>query len=159
MTRAYDERLRAAIARYDDQLDWYEEHASRDQARFKAFQVLTVFFSTLAPVLIASGGVPAGIAAASSGAAAVCAGTLAVFNWRGNWVRFARTAEFLKSEKAHFDTRTSPAYATTLTDEQVLEAFMVRIEGAALRETGEWGAELVSTAAQPSRAPDPPRPE
>lgn len=150
MTGDYDERLRAAMERYDEQLTWYEHHASRDQSRFKAFQVLTLFFSALTPVLIACGGVPSGVEAASSAAAAVSAGAVAVFNWRGNWVRFARTAEMLKSEKAHFDTRTSPSYSPDLTDEQVFQAFMVRIEAAALRETGEWGSELTARASPTS---------
>lgn len=156
MTKTYEQRLQAAMDRYHDQLKWYEDHSTRDQLNFKAFQVLTLFFSALTPVLIAFDGVPSGIEAASSAAAAVCAGVVAVFNWRGNWVRFARTAELLKSEKAHFDTRTSPAYAPALTDEQVLEAFMTRMESAALRETGDWGAELTQAAQQPPLPQRPP---
>jgi hypothetical protein len=146
VTQAYEQRLQAALARYDEQVTWYEDHAGRDQLKFKTFQVLTLFFSALTPVLLVFGGLAPGIPAASSAAAAVCAGAIAVFNWRGNWVRFARTAELLKSEKALFDTRTSPAYAPRLADEEVLEAFMSRIEAAALRETGEWGSELTQAA-------------
>jgi Protein of unknown function (DUF4231) len=153
--RAYEQRLQTAIERYEEQLDWYETHSTRDQNLFKGFQVLTLIFTALTPVLIAAGDVSPGIEAASSAVAAVCAGVLAVFNWRGNWVRFARTAEQLKSEKAYFDTRTSSAYAPTLTDEQALEAFMVRIESAALRETGDWGAEL-ARAAQAASGDRPP---
>jgi hypothetical protein len=142
VTKPYEERLATAVRRYEQQLQWYEDHADRDQFRFKTFQVLTLFFSALTPVLIAFNGVGPGLEAASSALAAVSAGVVAVFNWRGNWVRFARTAEVLKSEKALFDTRTSPVYSAQLSDEELLEAFMLRIEAAALSETGSWGSEL-----------------
>jgi len=130
------------MERYTAQLEWYERHSARDQFYFKAFQVLTLFFGALTPVLIAFSGVPSGIVAASSAGAALSAGVGAVFNWRGNWVRFARTAELLKSEKAQFDTRTSEIYAPGLADDLALDAFVTRIEAAALRETGDWGVEL-----------------
>lgn len=155
MTNPYPQRLQAAMDRYEAQLKWYEDHSTRDQRKFKAFQILTLIFASLTPVLIAFGGVPAGIEAASSAAAAVSAGVLAVFNWRGNWVRFARTAETLKSEKALFDTRTSAAYAPEIPDEQALQNFMIRIESAALSETGDWGMELIHAAQQSPSRPAP----
>jgi uncharacterized protein DUF4231 len=159
VTKPYEQRLQAAMDRYAEQLAWYERHASSDQGKFMVSQVLTLIFAALTPVLISFGGVPAGIEAASSAAAAVSAGILAVFNWRGNWVRFARTAETLKSEKAQFDTRTSTAYAPQLTDEETLAAFMARIEAAVLRETSDWGAELARAPTQPATAHHTPQAE
>lgn len=153
MMQPYDARRTAAMTRYAQQLAWYERHADKDQLGFKASQVITLTFAALTPVLIAFGGVPSGIEAACSAAAAVSAGVLAVFNWRSNWVRFARTAELLKSEKARFDTRTSP-YSSDLGDEGVLNMFMTRIEAAALNETNDWGVELARAAAQPMKPPD-----
>jgi hypothetical protein len=153
VTKSYEQRLQAAMERYEHQLQWYEVHASRDQLQFKAFQILTLVFTALTPVLIAFGGVAPGIEAASSAVAAVCAGTAAVFNWKGNWVRFARTSELLKSERAYFETRTG-TYSLSLADDQALDAFMARIESAAQGETGEWVAE-VTRIAQPHGAPQP----
>lgn len=153
MTRTYEARRTAAMTRYAQQLAWYERHANSDQLSFKASQVITLAFAALTPVLIAFGGVPPGIEAACSAAAAVSAGVLAVFNWRSNWIRFARTAELLKSEKARFDTRTSP-YSSDLDDEAVLNMFMTRIEATALNETNDWGAELARAAAQSVKLAD-----
>ena len=101
MTKTYTQRLQAAMDRHEAQLKWYKNHSARDQRRFMTFQVLTLIFASLTPVLIAFGGVPSGIEAASSATAAVSAGVLAVFNWRGNWVRFARTAETLRSRDGY----------------------------------------------------------
>src|SRR5262249_17450332 len=90
------------------------------------------------------------ITAATSGAAAVCTGIVAIFNWRSNWVRFLRTAELLKAERVLFDTRTSPAYAAPVTAEQALQTFVTRIEATAARETGAWGAEALRAPQHPA---------
>lgn len=148
----YDQRLAKAFERFDAQFAWYDKHSDAEQIKFKIGQVLTLVLTAATPVLVAAGGVPDVWQAGTGAAATVSAAAMASFNWRGNWIRFAATAEALKSERAHFETRTSAAYGLTLSDDEVLEAFVTRTEAITAHETGAWGTELsqVATPADPA---------
>ena len=72
--------------------------------------------------------------------ASVLAAVIGLWGWQENWVRFAATAEALKSELVRFQTRTGEAYGFGLDEETVLDNFVARIEGLASGELAAWGA-------------------
>lgn len=67
--------------------------------------------------------------------AAIAAGLVGVFQWQQNWVRFASTAEALKSELIRFETRTSSAYRPEVTDDVAIDNFVQAVEALVLSET------------------------
>jgi hypothetical protein len=69
--------------------------------------------------------------------ASVVAAIIGLWGWQENWVRFAATAETLKSELVKFDTRTGP-YSSSLNEEMVLDSFVARIESLASNEVAAW---------------------
>jgi uncharacterized protein DUF4231 len=70
----------------------------------------------------------------------VLASISAFFHWRESWIRRSETAEALKSEKAKYETRTSSNYAVTLSDQQALENFVLKIEFITSNEVSQWRA-------------------
>ena len=70
----------------------------------------------------------------------VLAAVIGLWNWQKNWVRFAATAEALKSELVKLQTRTGEAYGASLDEETVFNNFVFRIEGLASGELAAWGA-------------------
>ncbi len=132
-------RYETALKRCADQIGWYERHAGRARRFYRICQSAVVVLAGLTPVLALweffdrYDVLPAALAS-------VLAAVIGLWGWQENWVRFAATAEALKSELVRFQTRTGEAYGVGLDEETVLNNFVVQIEGPALGELAAWGA-------------------
>lgn len=132
-------RYETALKRCADQIGWYERHAGRARFLYRTFQSAVVILAGLTPVLALweffdrYDVLPAAIAS-------VLAAVIGLWGWQENWVRFAATAEALKSELVKLQTRTGEAYGASLDEETVLDNFVARIEGLASGELAAWGA-------------------
>jgi hypothetical protein len=69
-------------------------------------------------------------------------------------VRFASTAEALKSELIKFETRTSPAYRHEVTDDVAIDNFVQAVEALVLSETSGWHTQLLKQPANASSNKD-----
>ncbi len=130
-------RYETALKRCADQIGWYERHAGRARRFYRICQSAVVVLAGLTPVLALwkfgrYDVLPAALAS-------VLAAVVGLWSWQENWVRFAATAEALKSELVRFQTRTGEAYGAGLDEEAVLNNFVVRIEGLASGELAAWG--------------------
>jgi Protein of unknown function (DUF4231) len=135
-----DRRQRAAAQRLERQLAWYEKHAARNRVMYQVFQTATIVLGGLTPILVLWTSLPKTIQALPAALASVAAGLSGVFGWRDDWVRFAHTAEALKSERIYFQTRTGERYRRELDDDDVLENLVAAIEQLATSEVSEWSA-------------------
>jgi hypothetical protein len=134
----FDERRALALARYDQQLNWYEKHSTSAHQYYNLAQALAIILGAVAPVLILIDDVPEALQAAVPACAAIALGLNGLFRWRDNWLRFAHTAEALKSERTKFDTRATDEYALKRSEDEVLAHFVVTIEALAMSETMQW---------------------
>ena len=133
-------RYQMAPKRCAEQIGWYERHAGRARLLYRTFQSAVVVLAGLTPVLALGEKGPELVQVLPAALASVFAAIVGLWSWQENWVRFAATAEALKSELVKFQTRTGEAYAVSLDEETVLNNFVVRIEGLASGELAAWGA-------------------
>ena len=134
-------RYETALKRCADQIGWYERHAGRARFFYRTFQSAVVVLAGLTPVLaLWEKVVPEPFQVLPAAVASVAAAIIGLWSWQENWVRFAATAEALKSALVKFQTRTGEAYGASLDEETVLNNFVVRIEGLASGELAAWGA-------------------
>ncbi len=140
-------RRKKAIDRCAQQIEWYEAHGSRESFFYRFFQTCAIVFGGLTPILILWSDVPKPLQALPAALAAIAAGLVGVFQWQQNWVRFASTAEALKSELIRFETRTSPAYRPEVTDDVAIDNFVQAVEALVLSETSGWHTQLLKQPA------------
>src|SRR5262249_46332834 len=131
------ERRKKALARYDRQIAHYEKTKKHARRLYYALQSLVIIASAITALLILAS-VPKWMQAAAPTLAAILAGLLAIFQFNDAWLRRARTVELLRSEFHLFDTRCGRHYATTIPDDQALDAFILRTEKIYADERGEW---------------------
>ena len=133
-------RHQMALKRCAEQIGRYERHAGRSRFLYRTFQSAVVILAGLTPVLALWEKGSELVQVLPAAIASVAAAIIGLWSWQENWVRFAATAEALKSELVKFQTRTGEAYAVSLNEETVLYNFVVRIEGLASGELAAWGA-------------------
>ena len=133
-------RHQMALKRCAEQIGWYERHAGRSRFLYRTFQSAVVVLAGLTPVLALWEKGSELVQVLPAAIASVAAAVIGLWGWQENWVRFAATAEALKSELVKFQTRTGDAYGTSLDEETVLNNFVARIEGLASGELAAWGA-------------------
>ena len=133
-------RYETALKRCADQIGWYERHAGRARRFYRICQSAVVVLAGLTPVLALGEKGPELVQVLPAALASVFAAIVGLWSWQENRVRFAATAEALKSEIVRFQTRTSEAYGVGLDEETVLNNFVARIEGLASGELAAWGA-------------------
>jgi hypothetical protein len=126
-----------ALKRCAEQIGWYERHAVRARVLYRTFQSAVVILAGLTPALALwkferYDVLPAALAS-------VLAAVIGPWSWQENWVRFAATAEALRSELVKFQTRTGEACGASLDEETVLNNLVVRIECLASGELAAWG--------------------
>jgi uncharacterized protein DUF4231 len=152
---------RAALVRCDDLIRYYTTYSLRAWRYYTGFQVATLVLAGFTPFLILLGdAVPHALQALPAALAALAAGVNAVFHSREDAIRLRITRELLKSEKAKFETRTSPGYGTDLPDATALDHFVCRIEELTINEVLTWGtlekesgpSKPVTAGEQPSAA-------
>lgn len=131
-------RNQTALNRCRSLIEWYESNARNARLLYRGFQSAALILSALTPVLILWTQLPTALQALPAAIAAIATGLSNMFAWRENWLRFQTAAEFLKSERTRFETRTTAEYRHDLSAQQALENFVNRIEGITLGETGQW---------------------
>jgi hypothetical protein len=113
------------------------ESIDRTQRRlYYTFQPATITLAALTPVLILLSHLPKAVQALPAALAGVCAGLIASFHWRENYVRAASAKHELEDELFQFKIGTGP-YAD---DEKAFEEFvknLIRITKAEIAEFRE----------------------
>ena len=107
-------RYQMALKRCAEQIGWYERHAGRARLLYRTFQSAVVVLAGLTPVLALGEKGPELVQVLPAALASVFAAIVGLWSWQENWVRFAATAEALKSELVKFQTRTGEAYGASL---------------------------------------------
>ena len=121
-------RYETALKRCVEQIGWYERHARRARVFYRTFQSAVVVLAGLTPVLALWEKAPELVQVLPAAIASIAAAIIGLWSWQENWVRFAATAEALKSELLRLQTRTSEAYEIRLDEETVLDNFVARIK-------------------------------
>jgi hypothetical protein len=145
-----DQRVDAAMKRYEHVLYWYDFIKNRNRIYFYVFQTAAIVLAAMTPVLILVSGSPKWIQAFPAAAAAIASALLGTFHWRENFLRFANTAEALRSEKVRYDARVGSLYGGSVDDAKAFDTFVQRMEDLISSETVEWRSEY--TSGSPSTA-------
>jgi hypothetical protein len=122
------------LARLDDQICWYDDQASRNNAADKTLKVIGIAAAALVPVIVAASLNP--VAGAGLGALAVIAqATQELFQFQRSWVTFGAAREALKHERYLYLAHAGD-YASSSQNPAGLLA--VRVERIIGQETSSW---------------------
>lgn len=138
MEHSRDQRVDAAMKRYAHVLYWYDFIKNRNRIYFYIFQSSAIVLAAMTPVLILVSGTPKWIQAFPAAAASIASAFLGTFHWRENFLRFANTAEALRSEKVRYDARVGSLYGGRVDDAKAFDTFVQRMEDIISSETAEW---------------------
>lgn len=127
-------------ARLDDQLDWYDRKALRNQNLYKRLQLMAIIFGASIPLLTAISfkefeTLFRFIIALLGSTIAVISSVLSLNKYQENWVKYRSCAEALRREKYHYLTCTG-SYANDNVQRDAL--FVGRCEAIMANEQGEW---------------------
>jgi hypothetical protein len=143
----------AALARCDEMIAWYRGKRRRANAAFNLLQGIVIVLTATAPVLVLSDALAdAALRALPATVVAIAVALLASYKLRESWVRYTVAAEALRSEKAKYLTRTTPAY-WRLPPDEALNNFVLRVEGLALSEVEEWRKQMAQPPEGPQAGP------
>jgi hypothetical protein len=146
-----DQRVAAAMTRYAHLLHWYDNAKARDRIYFYTFQVAAIVLAGMTPIVILINGSPKWIQAFPAAAAAMASALVGTFHWRENFLRFANTAEALRSEKVQYDSRVGKLYGHSVDDATAFDTFVQRVEAIVSSETTEWRTTYISGASERSK--------
>jgi len=121
--------------RYEDQISWYSNSASRNKRYYTLFQWSVIVLSATLPVLIAS--VPDAwqwITVTLSITLAIGTAGLKTFKFQENWINYRTISETLKKEKHFYDANLDD-YAEASEREAL---FVDRVESLISRENTLW---------------------
>jgi hypothetical protein len=121
--------------RYENQINWYSNSASRNKGFYIFFQWSVIILSVSLPVLIAS--VPNSwqwVIIILSILLAIGTAGLKTFKFQENWINYRTISETLKKEKHYYDAELDE-YAQA-SDKEAL--FVDRIESVISRENTLW---------------------
>ena len=127
------DRRAGILARLDEQIDWYEGGARRNNWGHKASKIISIVTAAAIAALAGAGSDPrliAGLAALI----VVAQGVQEVFQFQANWVNFGRTKEILKRERALYLARAGPYQRTDHPDRLLAE----RTEAVTAMELDAW---------------------
>jgi hypothetical protein len=159
-------RQEKAIARCDEEIQWYEREKCKKRILYWIFQNAVIVLSALTPLLILWGnaaddgsrqllgvGPPSALVQAIPAAlAAMLASIISSYQWREQWTRFGFNAEMLKSERVKFETRTTADYRGDR--KAALDTFVARIETLISAEVGDWRTLFQGAKFEPSNGKD-----
>jgi len=130
-----DDNSVPAMARLEDQIDWYDRKSRRAQRWFKALKVVQLVTAGLIPLItVFSLPAPDKLSAVLGLTILVVEGLQQLNQYQANWISYRSTCEALKHEKYLFLAQAgpyvnSPQAATLLAD---------RIEGLISQEHAKW---------------------
>jgi len=122
-------------SRFQDQITWYNDSASRNKLLYQIFQWSVIILSATVPVLVAS--MPKKyqwFTIAVSIVLAIGTAALKTFRFQENWINYRTVSETLKKEK-HFYDAGLDNYTNT-DDREAL--FVERVESMISRENSMW---------------------
>jgi Protein of unknown function (DUF4231) len=131
------ERRKLAMRRYAELLHWYERSRNRSRCLFYLFQTLVIVLSGITPILIIYTDLKL-IQAIPPALASVLAGLMGVYQFNEHWLRRSSAAEALKTECIKFETRSGKDYLETLSESQIIQSFVLRIEGIQADAVSQW---------------------
>jgi len=130
-------RIATAITQCEEMIDWYADAGRWKGSLHRGFQTLIIVLSGTTPVLVLFTGLPKPVQALPAALAALAAAIAGSNHWYEDTVRYAAAREQLKSELRQFRVR-GGAYTSGLSDEQALEAFVVKTEAVIMSELSKW---------------------
>jgi len=139
------------MKRYEHILHWYDFIKNRNRRYFYTFQTGAIVLAAMTPVLILVNGSPKWLQALPAAAASIASALLGTFHWRENFLRFANTAEALRSEKVRYDARVGKLYGGSVDDAAAFDTFVQRMEEIVSSETMEWRTAYTSGTSEPSK--------
>jgi hypothetical protein len=132
-----------AVARIEDQINWYDRKSNYNQRIFKLLKFWTIAVAALVPVLAAFGLTQVRIVAALTATIALAEGVQQLNQYHANWISYRSTCESLKHEKFLYLSSagpySDPANSTVLLAE--------RIEGLVSQEHAKWTSTREQAAA------------
>ena len=143
------------MKRYEHVLHWYDFIKNRNRTYFYVFQSAAIVLAAMTPVLILVSGTPKWIQAFPAAAASIASALLGTFHWRENFLRFANTAEALRSEKVRYDARVGSLYGGSVDDAKAFDTFVQRMEDLISSETVEWRTAYTSGTPSPAGSSEP----
>jgi len=126
--------------RYQDQIDWYDRKAARNQTIYRKLQWSVVVLAAITPVLIEldlDDLIIEGLGHAptlTSAIVAILTAGLSTFKYQENWINYRTTCETLRKERHFYDAGVGD-YRTT-DDREAL--FVDRVESLISRENTMW---------------------
>jgi len=121
--------------RYEDQISWYSDKASKSKKLYNYFQWSVIILSASLPVLISS--IPIKyqwLTITLSILLAIGTAGLKTFKFQENWINYRTISETLKKEKHFYDACLDEYYDTD--DKEAL--FINRVESLISRENILW---------------------
>jgi hypothetical protein len=123
-----------ALARLEDQIDWYDRKSASSQRAFKLLKVWTISVAALVPLLVAFGMTDARVMAALTASIAVVEGIQQLNQYQANWIAYRSTCETLKHEKFLYLSKAG-SYGAAENPSVLLAE---RIEGLVSQEHAKW---------------------
>ena len=120
--------------RYEPEVNWYDNRASRNKQYYHYFQWAVIIISASVPVLVASIPTWKWITVTLSIILAIATAALKTFKFQENWISYRTIAETLKKEKHYYDAG-AIEYATAENKKQL---FVEKVEALISRENTLW---------------------
>jgi Protein of unknown function (DUF4231) len=131
------ERRKMAMERYAGLLHWYERARDRSRIFFYLFQTLVIVLSAITPILILTTDSKV-LQALPPAIASVLAGLMGVYQFNEHWLRRSSAAEALKTECIKYETRAGKDYLETLSESQIIQNLVLRIESIQADAVSQW---------------------
>jgi hypothetical protein len=121
------------LARMDDQIDWYDKSASKNQKRYTRMKGAEIVAAAAIPVLAAVSAPPWGMGALGA-LVVIMEGFQHVHQFQHNWIGYRSTCESLKHEKYLYLANAGPYAAAGNADRLLAE----RVEALISQEHSKW---------------------
>jgi hypothetical protein len=123
--------------RYEDQIDWYDRKAARNQTIYRWMQWTLIVLAAITPILIELDLKPLGWlqwATLTSAIVAILTAGMKTFKYQENWINYRTTCETLRKERYFYDAGLGD-YGTEKDKEAI---FVERVESLISRENTMW---------------------
>ena len=131
------DRRKKALERYHSVFGWYDRTRNLSRLGFYVFQTLVILLSGVTPILILATNLKL-LQAIPPALASILAGLAGVYQFNEHWMQRSSTAEALKSELVKFETRTGKDYSDALSEAEVIQNFVLRIEAIQTDAVAQW---------------------
>lgn len=123
--------------RLDNQIEWYDENASKNQKRYKICQVIEIILASSIPLMAGySSHLPIAIMIGAFGSIiAIIESIVKLYKFHENWIEYRSTCEMLRYHKYLYITKTGPY---TDTEETIDNLFIRTIETIISSENNQW---------------------